>query len=124
MIVLFTGDRDWTRKGPVEMVIYGLYLKYGDALRIVHGGAPGLDSIAGEVATEILSANKVTVYPAEWSRFGKAAGPIRNRQMLEENPELVIAFHNNLWEGSVGTKDMVLVSREQNIPVYLISEVI
>jgi hypothetical protein len=106
------------------MVVYGLYLKYGDDLRVIHGGAPGLDNMAGEVATEILGVSKVEVFPADWTRLGNAAGPVRNRQMLEESPDLVVAFHNDLWGKSKGTKDMVLISREAKIPVYLISEVI
>lgn len=47
------------------------------------------------------------MFPADWDKYGRAAGPIRNKQMLEyileENP-IVAAF----WDGkSRGTKNMI-----------------
>ncbi len=46
-------------------------------------------------------------YPADWKRYGRAAGRIRNALMLEyEKPDLVIAFHEDL-STSRGTLDML-----------------
>ncbi len=43
------------------------------------------------------------VFPAKWKEYGKAAGPIRNQQMLDEGkPDLIVAF-----PGGNGTRDMV-----------------
>ena len=65
---------------------------------------------------------EVREYPAKWDEHGKAAGPIRNRQMFDsEKPELVIAFHNDL-ANSKGTKDMVAYARSKGCPVNFISE--
>lgn len=59
----------------------------------------------------------VESYPADWKRYGRAAGPIRNRQMLEEGkPDLIIAFHSNLAE-SRGTANMVKIARKAGIEV-------
>lgn len=58
-------------------------------------------------------------FPAKWKEFGRAAGPIRNQQMLDEGkPELVLAFHDDL-ENSKGTKDMVGRAMKADLPVIL-----
>jgi hypothetical protein len=46
----------------------------------------------------------VIAMPADWANHGKAAGPIRNRKMLDLKPDLVLAFHADLTN-SKGTKD-------------------
>ena len=48
---------------------------------------------------------------------GKAAGPIRNREMLRDGgPEMVAAFHTDLSQ-SKGTLDMVRIARSAGVPV-------
>lgn len=69
--------------------------------RVIHGGATGADSLGLAWA----HARRVAVdsYPAQWNAHGKAAGPLRNQQMLEQGrPDLVVAF-----PGGAGTADMV-----------------
>ena len=64
----------------------------------------------------------VESYPAQWHRYGRAAGPIRNLQMLVEGkPDAVLAF-NNCIEKSRGTKDMVARATEAGIPTEVIRE--
>lgn len=78
---------------------------------IIHGGARGADALAGEFAK--LSRIPVEVYRADWTKHGKAAGPIRNRQMLTEGkPDMVLAF-----PGGRGTADMIEQAREAGITV-------
>lgn len=56
-------------------------------------------------------------FPALWDKHGRAAGPIRNTQMLDEGrPDLVLAFHRDLSE-SKGTRNMVEQSVKANLPV-------
>lgn len=67
---------------------------------LVHGGATGADTLAGDWAYE--RGVPFNCYPADWKTHGRAAGPIRNQQMLDEaRPDLVIAF-----PGTNGTRDM------------------
>jgi hypothetical protein len=61
----------------------------------------------------------VRAFPADWNRFGPAAGPIRNRLMLDENPDLVIAFHSDL-SNSRGTADTVTEARSRKITAEVI----
>lgn len=55
-------------------------------------------------------------FPANWDRFGKAAGPIRNKWMLEYGqPDLVVAF-----PGGKGTAHMVKIATEAGVAVRII----
>ena len=118
MKVLVCGDRFWTDRA----MIYAELSKLSPGTIIVHGGARGADSIAGEIAKELGFV--VRAYPADWSAHGKAAGPIRNSTMLvrEHRPDepvnLVLAFHYDLAK-SKGTKDMVRKSKNAGISVRL-----
>lgn len=54
------------------------------------------------------------IYRADWDTHGKAAGPIRNRVMLDEGPDILLAF----WDGkSRGTKDCINAAVARGIPV-------
>lgn len=86
---------------------------------ILNGGAKGADS-AAKMWGEKLGFKVVTV-DANWDKFGKAAGPIRNREMLKLEPDLVLAFHPNL-EQSSGTKHMVEIARAAGVPVEVYTQ--
>lgn len=82
---------------------------------IIHGGASGADALANIWA--ITNNKEIREYKANWDKYGKAAGPIRNSKMLEENPNIVIAF-----PGGRGTADMVFKSKQLNIKVIEVKE--
>ena len=68
---------------------------------IVSGGARGADAIGERYAKE--NGFKVEKYPADWDRYGRRAGPRRNKRMAEVG-DYVICF----WDGkSSGTKSMI-----------------
>jgi hypothetical protein len=48
---------------------------------LLHGGARGADRTIGRAAFQL--GWSVEVLPADWRRHGRAAGPIRNRELLE-----------------------------------------
>ncbi len=55
---------------------------------------------------------KIERYPAEWDKYGKMAGPIRNEKMAK-SADYVICF----WDGqSKGTKSMIEYARECGKP--------
>lgn len=116
MIVAFTGDRHWRN---IELVggVLDLLL---DGTHVLVGDARGLDTIAYNLAC-VRDGLSVTRYYAPWELMGKAAGPYRNKLILEDKPDLVIAFHNDL-EHSKGTKNMVAQAQKRGIEVQLISE--
>lgn len=115
--VLVTGDRGWNDKELIRTVLSCL----PKDTFLIEGGAPGADSIASNLATEFGFDGKT--YPANWTKHGRAAGPIRNREMLDENPDikLVIGFHHNLKE-SKGTKDCVGEVLNRNISVEVFGD--
>ena len=72
---------------------------------VIHGACKGADVLAGQAA-HILDI-QVEEYPAEWGRYGRAAGPIRNQQMLDEGrPDCLLAFHSDIRK-SKGTADKI-----------------
>ena len=80
-------------------------------VKIIHGNAKGADSLADQYA--VVNWTGLEVYPAKWEEHGKAAGIIRNKQMLDEGkPDVVLAF-----PGGRGTAHMKRIARERGIEV-------
>lgn len=116
MKVLITGDRDWTDEFPIDAIIAGLLsLASPEPLILLHGKARGADRLVDQWKS--CAGVDVRPFPADWDRYGRSAGPIRNRQMLNEEPDLVVAFHDDLDE-SKGTKDCVAEAARRGIPVW------
>ena len=112
MNVLICGDRYYKDWKKIQDYLETLNPKEDV---IIHGAAKGADSLAGNLATSMKM--KVLEFPAKWEEFNRAAGTIRNQQMIDEgHPDLVVYFHDNL-DGSKGTKDMVNRAVRTNIPV-------
>ena len=85
---------------------------------IIHGGAPGVDSTAGNIAQSM--GFKVLCVMADWKKYGKGAGPMRNSTMIQMNPDLVVAFPYPTLEKSIGTFDTVKKARNANIKVEIL----
>lgn len=100
MRVLVCGGRDFSDREAVYAELSAQHAKHRFT-HLIHGCARGADALAGEWADD--NAVNATCYMADWARHGKAAGPMRNREMLEDGkPDLVIAF-----PGGAGTRNMV-----------------
>ena len=92
--VLVCGDRNWAHKGFMRRIL-GQVLMPGDI--VIQGEARGADLMAKGIALSL--GFEVLSFPAQWEKHGRAAGPIRNRQMLVEgDARLVLAFHNHIEE--------------------------
>lgn len=116
MTILCCGDRNWNNWS----LVWGTLRGCGEGTVIVEGEARGADKMCRFVAEKL--GYPVKPYPADWTKHGKAAGPIRNREMFnKEQPALVLAFHNDI-DNSRGTKDMVNYARSRGCPVNIISE--
>lgn len=81
-------------------------------LEVISGGARGIDTLARRAANRIGA--KFTEVPADWKKHGRAAGPIRNRVMLDLEPDVVWAFPVGK---SVGTRDCIRQAERRGIPV-------
>jgi hypothetical protein len=81
-----------------------------DVTEIVSGGASGVDSCAIYYANEYNIPYRV--FLADWTKYGQAAGPIRNKQMAEY-ADILIAF-----PGGRGTANMISQMKLLNKPIY------
>lgn len=129
MTIIITGARDWGSPEHWNIVRDRLKALTVEAvaqaapgtqphIRLVHGGATGVDYMADFVGKEL--GFEVVAVKADWNAYGRAAGPIRNRRMLGEySPDFVLAFHHNINE-SKGTKDCYYEAMVRRIPAYLV----
>lgn len=110
LIVCISGSRAYRSLHKVAQVFRTLPA----GTLILHGGAKGVDAEANRVARALGFA--VEVQLADWARYGRAAGPIRNRQMVER-ADHVIAF----WDGvSSGTASSIAAARELGVEYEVI----
>lgn len=124
--VLVCGGRDFADEKWVHLELDVIH-RGRKITRLVHGNAEGADKLAATWGFK----NHVLVvsYPADWNNldmpgavlrrgpggnlYNAAAGPIRNREMLEaEKPDLVLAF-----PGGTGTKDMIEKANKRGFKV-------
>ena len=83
-------------------------------IEVVTGGARGIDTLGALYARSINL--KVRIFHAQWGSHGRAAGPIRNKEMANYADSL-IAF----WDGkSRGTKNMILEMFKRRKPFHII----
>lgn len=114
MNVIITGSRDWNNTQLIYNKLDALLEEF-HSLTIIHGRAKGADFIAGVWAKK--HGVPVVEFPAEWKRFGKAAGMIRNREMLEAYPDaLVVAFP---LPQSIGTYGMLKEAEERGHGIWV-----
>ena len=113
-LILVCGDRYWSNYELIKRVIMELAQEY--TLKIINGGCCGADKIRSYVCEELNIIYQEV--PANWAMYGKAAGPRRNRIMLDLKPDLVLAFHDKIEE-SKGTKDCINEAKKRKIKVKL-----
>lgn len=116
MRVLVCGARTYNNIEHLYSTLDKLHKKYGFDV-VIEGDARGADRMAGYWARK----NKLDnlKFPADWEKYGRAAGFIRNKQMLDEGqPDLVIAF--GLTPESKGTRNMVDQATKAGIEVVII----
>lgn len=119
MKVLICGGRDmdrtdawnWLERNAMDELSFASGLNTFTIEKVIHGGCRGADEGAGEWAK---SENiPVVVCKADWKKHGKAAGPIRNQQMLDiHKPDYVIAL-----PGGKGTENMIRLAEGAGVPV-------
>ena len=115
MRILVTGDRNY--RNAVEVYSNLQYETEGRDAVVVHGDAKGADTYA-EVCAQLLGV-PTEPHPADWDKYGRRAGPVRNQEMLDSGIDYWIAFHDNIAE-SKGTADMIERCKKAGIPGRLI----
>ena len=111
MRILICGDRNYR---DAKQIYKWMGILPKDTV-IIEGEAKGADTIAW-VCADILGLEYIP-YPADWNLHHKAAGPIRNKQMLEEGkPDFVVWFHKDI-ANSKGTANMIKIAEAAGINV-------
>lgn len=114
MRVLVCGGRDFNDYNLLSSYLVELFVKsllVPKDVTIISGHARGADKLGEQFA----KANncKLLIFPADWDKHKKAAGHIRNQQMIDEGkPDLVVAF-----PGGRGTQDMIKRAKKHGIKV-------
>jgi hypothetical protein len=109
MKLIVAGGRDF-RLGDAHEMALALLVDHEGFTEIVTGGAPGVDSDAHDWASEVGLATRV--FPADWHQHGKAAGPIRNREMAAYADAVV------LFPGGLGTASMAREASAANLKIF------
>lgn len=136
MKVLICGSR--TPKDPfaTSVTISEIVKRLEPGMIVLNGGAPGVDqmverairqnkkNVVHDLGTDwgkpwrpVTDAVTCVIYRADWKQHGKAAGPIRNLHMLDQQPKLVLA----LWNGtSPGTAQVVDAAQHRRIETHIL----
>ena len=126
MRIIVCGSRDWSDELTVVQTLFGLteFARWTvDIVTIIEGGCPtGADAHAEQWCKDFADGEFVLheQYPANWDRYGKSAGPRRNREMLATGCDLVVAFSNDLSH-SRGTRDMVDIAKKAGVKTIVVS---
>ena len=119
MRVLICGSRDFKDYEKICYFMSGVIAQGYQPTVVISGTASGADTLGEKWAAE----NKVAVerYPANWTKYHKAAGPIRNQQMLDAKPDLIFGFPTRPEDIGNGTKDMLSRGCKVGIPTFYAS---
>jgi len=117
--VMVTGSRRWKAREPIQNALFRHFTPGGVNILIV-GDASGADCIAADIA-RLEIPFEVKVHRAAWGKHGKAAGPMRNQRMVDQKPDVCLAFPTVSEDtpGS-GTWDAVRRARKAGIPVEVL----
>jgi hypothetical protein len=110
MKVLVCGGRDYKNRRRVFEELDQIHAETPITL-VIEGGASGADSLAFQWAQGKF--RPVVTHFADWATLGKAAGPVRNSEMLKRyKPDVVLAF-----PGGLGTANMIKQATEAGVRV-------
>ena len=113
--IVVAGCRDYDNYHEAEEYIDSCIngMKSECEFLFISGGCHGADALGERYARE--HGYKIKRYPAEWEKYGRAAGPMRNRKMAEI-ADFIICF----WDGkSRGTKTMIDFATEKGKPLKI-----
>ena len=120
--VIVAGSREFEQYSIVtkELDHFLSSLPSAGKITIVVGGCRGADALGERYAYE--HDYDLQVFPAEWEKYGKSAGPIRNRSMAkyaasDHAKGVLFAF----WDGvSRGTQNMIQHAKDFRLEVHVI----
>lgn len=121
--ILISGSRFWSDEELIYKTLSTQSRRYQN-VTLIHGDCVGADKLAAKCGLKL--GFSVKSFPAQWSKFGKAAGPMRNKVMVDEllkydiNEREMIVFHDNLKQ-SKGTVGCIEIAMSNGITPTIIS---
>ena len=115
MKVIIAGSRHITNSSVVAGAIAQWQLAY-PLTEVVVGGGRGVDHLAEQWA--LAESMPLRRFPADWERYGRAAGPIRNRQMASYAKGLLALPAG----ASRGTRDMITQAHKYGLTIFVIEQ--
>ena len=110
--IIVAGSRSFDDYFTLRRILDGHLCGRGD-VAIISGHARGVDMMAEYYAR--MFDIPLEVYPADWKKYGKKAGMVRNAEMAEVADELVA-----IWDGqSRGTAAMIRMMKRRKKPVAM-----
>lgn len=127
MRVAVTGSRQWHDRPRIRAILKRLQREAeaaGEEFIVIHGACPdGADKIADEICQSelgLVPGETLIREPAQWKRYGRAAGPVRNQKILNDHgPNIVYAFRNGTR--SSGTDDMIKRAKKAKVPTRVLT---
>lgn len=127
MRVLVTGSREWNDDQTLYDALNQTYQAWlqspvrDSEFVVVHGGARGADALADQWTKDCALVSfggcgpiLCESHPADWDRYGRAAGHRRNQEMIDTKIDLVLAFPLGR---SPGTRGCMKMAKKAGIPV-------
>ena len=120
--VIIAGSRNFYNYDMVEKTVIPYFMNHDFSkknIEIISGGAKGADKLGEQLANSYNL--KLTIFPAQWNTYGKAAGMIRNKEMANyaiKNSDKAILFA--FWDGqSRGTKGMIDIAKKYEMDIII-----
>jgi hypothetical protein len=114
--VLATGSRTWHDIAAIERALAVILARHPEGVLLVHGACSrGADAIAAAYAAR-TPGYQIEAHPADWHRYGRAAGYRRNAEMIALGADGCVAFIHGRSPGSTNT---IQLATAAGIPVWL-----
>jgi YspA, cpYpsA-related SLOG family len=114
--LLVTGSRTWDETAVIEHALAVILARHPEGVLLVHGACPhGADSIAAAYAAR-TPGYRIEAHPADWRRHGRAAGQLRNAEMVTLGADGCAAFLRGVSPGTTAT---IRLAQAARIPVWV-----
>jgi hypothetical protein len=120
--VIVAGSRGFIDYNKLANTLVKYFISNGylpSDVEIISGTADGADKLGENFAEK--SGCKLTRFPAEWDRYGRSAGYIRNFAMAKYAKGSPKSVCFCFWDGkSKGTKHMIDIAKKEGIELHII----